>query len=717
MLHQLVPLLALALNAVLAGAALAGARRGRREYAFAALAGAFAVWNFGVFGLRASTVAESALGWERFLHVGVIAMPLLFYLYILAFLGITWRRPEVVAGGALAAAFMLANPSVWFMAGVVRGHWGFEPDPGPLYAVFFVYVQAYVVAGVALLAVAARRMTSAFHRRRARLVALGAGVGIAGGLTDFAAHILGWDRLYPLGIPANAFFALALGLAIVRYGMLDVRAMAKWLVVHVLSAAGLGALIAGGLSGVDVLAGGDRVGAHLPSLLVAVGAIAAGLPLIRWLEGSLARVVFSRERSVRDALLSLSRELVSVLDEERLGPMLTGGLVDRVPVLQASLHVRAANDEFQTCATSVAAPPPDTAPHPVRIDPLVGMYLRLTGRPLALDELAAPGVADARLAAGLADLLAAGAAMVLPLFVDGELTGVLVVGGKVTGEVFHPAEVELLEMLAGQAAVALKNSRLYSDLRAQMDELTRTQQQLVQAAKLAAIGELAAGVAHEINNPLTTILGNCELALRGVSEGSEAHRRLRMLQEEGRRAARITRALLDFARRREPARQPVEVARLVTRTVDLLTTRVGRKRIAIETQLDPRTPPILGDADQLTQVLLNLAGNAMDAMPGGGALMIRTEWHPSLDVVTIALADTGIGMSAEQRARIFEPFFTTKPEGQGTGLGLSLSLGIVKGHGGNLTVESEPGQGTTMTVTLPAQSVSAPAAERIIPAG
>jgi signal transduction histidine kinase len=359
---------------------------------------------------------------------------------------------------------------------------------------------------------------------------------------------------------------------------------------------------------------------------------------------------------------------------------------------------------------------PETATHVVRFDPLVGMYLRLTGRPLAVDELAAPGVADARLAAGLADLLACGAALVLPLFVDGELTGVLVVGGKATGEVFHPAEVELLEMLAGQAAVALKNSRLYSDLRAQMDELTRTQQQLVQAAKLAAIGELAAGVAHEINNPLTTILGNCELALRRVSADSELHRRLRTLQEEGRRAARITRALLDFARRREPARQPVEIARLVTRTVELLATRVGRKAIAIDTHLDPRTPPILGDADQLTQVLLNLAGNAMDAMPGGGALTIRTEWHQGLDVVTVALTDTGIGMSAEQRARIFEPFYTTKPEGQGTGLGLSLSLGIVKSHGGNLTVESEPGQGTTMTVSLPARSVSAPAQERITPA-
>ncbi len=124
-------------------------------------------------------------------------------------------------------------------------------------------------------------------------------------------------------------------------------------------------------------------------------------------------------------------------------------------------------------------------------------------------------------------------------------------------------------------------------------------------------------------------------------------------------------------------------------------------------------PSILGDADQLTQVLLNLAGNAVDAMPDGGELVFETEFRAETDAVVIKVIDTGVGMTPEQVLRIFEPFYTTKPEGQGTGLGMSVSLGIVKSHGGLLDVSSEPGRGTTMTVQLPLKAVPAPAAPEL----
>jgi signal transduction histidine kinase len=120
-------------------------------------------------------------------------------------------------------------------------------------------------------------------------------------------------------------------------------------------------------------------------------------------------------------------------------------------------------------------------------------------------------------------------------------------------------------------------------------------------------------------------------------------------------------------------------------------------------------PSILGDADQLTQVLLNLGGNAADAMPDGGVLVFQTELRPESDAAVIKVIDSGVGMTAEHTLRIFEPFYTTKGEGRGTGLGMSVSLGIVKAHGGLLEVTSEPGRGTTMTVQLPLTSVPAPA--------
>jgi two-component system NtrC family sensor kinase len=266
-------------------------------------------------------------------------------------------------------------------------------------------------------------------------------------------------------------------------------------------------------------------------------------------------------------------------------------------------------------------------------------------------------------------------------------------------------------MLMGQTGIALENARLYSDLRDQMRELTQTQQQLIQSAKLAAIGELGAGVAHEINNPLMIILGNCELALRDVPAESRPAKRLKIIEAEATRAGKITHDLLNFARRREPRREPVAVEALVERAVELLGTKLARNRVRVRTVLHPDMPSILGDADQLTQVLLNLGGNAVDAMPDGGELVFQTELRPESDAVVIKVIDSGVGMTAEHAQRIFEPFYTTKAEGRGTGLGMSVSLGIVKSHGGLLEVTSEPGRGTTMTVQLPLKSVPAPAPE------
>jgi two-component system NtrC family sensor kinase len=223
------------------------------------------------------------------------------------------------------------------------------------------------------------------------------------------------------------------------------------------------------------------------------------------------------------------------------------------------------------------------------------------------------------------------------------------------------------------------------------------------------VGELAAGVAHEINNPLMIILGNCELALLDVPAEGRAAKRLTIMQGEATRAGRITRDLLNFARRREPRREPVAVEALVERAVELLGTKMARGRVRARTVFHPDMPPILGDADQLTQVLLNLGGNAVDAMPDGGELVFQTELRPESDAVVIKVIDGGVGMTAEHALRIFEPFYTTKPDGQGTGLGMSVSLGIVKNHGGLLEVTSAPGRGTTMTVRLPLNSVPAPA--------
>jgi signal transduction histidine kinase len=702
-LHQLLPLCALGLNLVLLGSALAPDRRSQRNYLFAYLAAALAVWNLGVFGLRSAGDAVTAMRWEYVLHVGVIPMPVLFYHYVLAFLELPRRRrPSLVAGYALCAFFLLANPTHLFMLGVRETYWGFVPVGGPLYTPLVIYFQAYLLLGFARVVYAYRTATSSFRRNRILLVLLGNIVGILGGLADFIRVITGLERLYPLGIPTNAVFALALGIAIVRYRLLDIGMVAKRVVLYLLTVASAGSLLAGGLYAIDrVTPGPHRFEVSLPYVFVLAVALGTILPALRVAERWFERLMFARQHGVRDALVALSKDMASVLDLHRLGQTLTEGLVSRVPVMHASLHLqmpgRVGFVPFSR-ATSDTLETPSVA---VEVDGMLAAWIRLTHRPLVLEELVHQPATDVRLHPAIAALEAARVAVIVPLFLEGEIAAVLVVGEKVSGEVFGGAEIELLTGLVGQTAVALKNARLYEDLRNQMDALQRTQQQLIQSAKLAAIGELAASVAHEINNPLTVILGNSELLMNELQGNDRAQQRLVQMETEAMRAGKITRDLLDFARRREPKREPLALHDLVRRSVDLLGTRLGKGGIEVETRLDPEEPSILGDGDQLTQVFINLIANSVDAMSDSGTLSIRTEVRRDRGTVVITVADTGRGMAPDQLARIFEPFYTTKGDGRGTGLGLSVSLGIIKNHGGTLEAASEPGKGTMMFITLP----------------
>ncbi len=229
-----------------------------------------------------------------------------------------------------------------------------------------------------------------------------------------------------------------------------------------------------------------------------------------------------------------------------------------------------------------------------------------------------------------------------------------------------------------------------------------TRRQIGHSEKLASIGRLAAGVAHEINNPLTGVLTFAHLLRDKPNMDDQDRQDLDLIIHETSRAAEIVRGLLDFARERPALKEPLDLNDVVRRTVRLIRNQKLFERIVIQEELGAGLPAVEGDMNQLQQVLLNLSLNACEAMPNGGTLTISTGRNG--DRVQVKLVDTGCGISREHFAQIFEPFFTTKPVGKGTGLGLSVSYGIVQQHGGALDVESEEGQGSTFTIWLPAMS-------------
>jgi two-component system, NtrC family, sensor kinase len=259
--------------------------------------------------------------------------------------------------------------------------------------------------------------------------------------------------------------------------------------------------------------------------------------------------------------------------------------------------------------------------------------------------------------------------------------------------------------------IAATNARLL----ATVERLKATQAQLLQAEKLSAIGQLVAGVAHELNNPLTSVIGYAQLLQEEVREAAASvpprtpdglGHDLRRIADESERAAKIVRNLLAFARRQSAARAEQDVADVMTRVLSLRAYEFRLNAIEVDTAFESGLPAVLGDSGQLQQALLNLLLNAEQAMRARAVRHIRVGARrvPDADAVELFIADTGHGIPEENLRRIFDPFFTTRAVGEGTGLGLSICYGIIRDHGGQIAVESRVGQGTTFKVLLPARA-------------
>ncbi|MGD2104512.1 MAG: ATP-binding protein [Anaerolineae bacterium] len=292
------------------------------------------------------------------------------------------------------------------------------------------------------------------------------------------------------------------------------------------------------------------------------------------------------------------------------------------------------------------------------------------------------------------------AVLCVPLMVRESRIGAIELINKLDGP-FDEQDLALLKAMAASVAVAVENANLYAEIADFARELERSQAKLVQAEKMAAIGRLTASLAHEVNNPLQAIHNSLHMSLH---EGLTQQRReqyLEMAQSEVERLIEIVLRMLDFYR---PSRGGVDAANVNTVVEDVLT--LARKRfqhgdIRVHTDLAPDLPEVAIVADQISQVLLNLVINAVEALPAGGDVWVKTELSDQADEVLLSVRDNGPGMPSEQMTHLFEPFYTTKSEG--TGLGLAISYGIVERHGGKIEVSSHPDQGTTFVVRLPAE--------------
>ncbi|RME31101.1 MAG: hypothetical protein D6800_01110, partial [Candidatus Zixiibacteriota bacterium] len=291
--------------------------------------------------------------------------------------------------------------------------------------------------------------------------------------------------------------------------------------------------------------------------------------------------------------------------------------------------------------------------------------------------------------------------LIVPLVYQVDLSGIFAISEKIADGGFQPSDIEFLSVLSNQVAVAIENARLYGAERMATRQLQQAQQQLVQTERLAALGEMSASIAHEVNNPLGIIKNYLLLIEQAAGEDALIKEHVDIVAKEIDRIALIVRQLLEFHRPVTPQLVTLDINRVLEQVLAFMERPLNSDKITVERHLHPAELLVEGQPQSLKQVFMNLIINARDAMADGGNLLVASAVEDGSALVVFR--DTGPGIPAEHIPRIFEPFFTTKKPGAGTGLGLSVCYGIVKQHRGTITYRNMP-DGGCFEIRLPVKA-------------
>jgi signal transduction histidine kinase len=702
-LHNLLPLVAFLLNVSLAGVALLRNPGSRLNRVFSYFVLAMAAWNLGVFMLRRTPSAEVAYSWEILLHVGVILIPVFYYHFVLIFLDATIpHRPSLSLAYALSAVFLAfdLSGSPLFLRGVKDTYWGWAADGGPAYLIFFAFFNATFAWGLFLLVAEFKHIDSSFRRNRARLIQIGTVITVTGGVVDFLRVIVpGAERIYPLAIPANMLFALMLATSIVRYRLFDVTTAVKRAAVY----AGVCGLVTSLL--VVMTRTAERLfdlGSMSPLwMVVPLGFLITALlsPLGQTLEDRIQRLMFSKRRGCYDTLLALSKRMSAILEQRKLVDTLVQGLVRGIPLTHCvlMLYDRPTNSYVLHREETTGETAGGVAT--LRADSPIVQWLLVSGEVLVKEEVKL----NPRMARYFEDaegeLEAVNASLIVPLKIEMNLIGILLIGEKLSGDIFDAQELEVLSVLANQAAISLGNALLY-------EELGTTNARLLQANQLKS--QFLASMSHELRTPLNSIIGFSKVLLNrldgDLTERQETY--IRSVHKSGTHLLGLINSILDFSRieagKVEVHAEEIDVAELVAECIESSLPLVRGKPLKVEKDVPRDLPPILADRTKVKQILLNLLGNAIK-FTASGRVLVRVQGLG--EQARVSVVDTGIGIREDDLPRLFEPFHrlhnAMSLKVGGTGLGLAISKRFVELQGGTIWAESRENQGSTFHFTLP----------------
>jgi signal transduction histidine kinase len=682
------PLAAAAGNLLIGLGVLWTERRERVHRVFAFMTLILALWNLDVFCLYFFDDGADALWWSRLFRPGVFFAPAALYHFVTAFRGSRSLRSKsiVVMGYGVGALFVVADFQGAMISGVRQLHSGYWPVMRPLYNGFISVLLVSFVVLLASLVQEFRTTTSPRRRTQARFWLLGAVIA----LPLASANLLPFFgvNVYPVGSFGNLLCTGIVAYAIVHHRLVDTDIVISKAVAFL--AAALLVILPLGALGVWL----DRVAyGHVDldrTLLAVAGLLAAaiGFSSVAGLtEERLARTFFREKAEHRRAVAELSREAA------RMRP--PGELLRRLlEVIRVGMQVETAAvlAADSTGAGYASTGDGDTGRRLAvgADDPLIEV-LRGCDDVIVREEIRAAAGRERAAADTLARL---GLEVAVPLRANRSLLGCVLIGRTLSGDALSREDLQLLATLGNAAAVALDNARL-------SDELETSQRLVARASRLSAVGTLAAGVAHEIRNPLVAVQTFLQLLPERLHDDEfvNAFRRL-SLGEIG-RIGRLIEELLHLTRSPVHAPEPCAVRPLVEDVLTLLEPQARRAGVRFRVT-DEGVAPVAADTGRLKQVFMNLLLNAVQASPPGGTVAVTVRSGELTDGrggCRVEVEDNGPGIPAERRDDVFTPFFTTKDTG--SGLGLAVAHQVVTEHGGEITFTSDGETGTTFVVTLP----------------
>lgn len=675
---------------------------------FALLTFATGVWFFSYTFMYNAEDPQNAFLFARIGYLGIIFIPTFLYGFTVAFAKISryekWLQLTVLIG----LFFAVCDLFKLLITDVYKYYWGYYPKGSPLLLLFIAYFC--IVFLVSLLIFYNQYKAKSLDSNKAKYLLLAFSLAILGCIDYFGNFGL---EIYPAGyIFATSCIAVVF-YAILRHRLMDIEVVIKKGIVYSI----LMAVIIGIYSflifvGQNIFQATLGINQWVAAVLTAF-AIALGYkPLETFVTDLTSQYFFRKKYDYQKTLMQSSEAMNLLTDIDRLVRLITRIVARRMNLEEAStlvhdeLHnryiVKAAEGKSKSLLGNTFSNNHELFEH-----------LFETRRILLKDEVKHTlenkmllSEERKRLNAIRKEMEIFRAQVCVPSisrskYMGNKLVAVFCMGEKKSGDMYTDEDIQLLSTLSNQAAIAVENALMYSDLMKQYQELKETKDQLVQSEKLAALGTMAAGIAHEIRNPLTSLQLFVQMMAERFDDHEFREKFTQVVPPEIERLNRIVNDLVSFAKPSKLTREPAQINEILDKTVRL--SEISFKKLNVKVVKEfSEVPKVLVDSQQIMQIFLNLIMNGAQAMANGGTLTVKTYYDDIAKVVCVDVKDTGIGISEANLKKLFSPFFSTK-EG-GTGLGLAITRRIIEEHNGKIKVKSAIGEGTTFTVELPVAS-------------